>query len=95
MKPSIGRIVHVFANPAQNNGADVAPAVITRVWNDQGVNVRVLLDGPDTPWLTSITLHETREEAQKAHDEMVAAWPEDQRGSFAPLPFRAFWPERV
>ena len=43
MKPAVGRIVHAFANPTQANGADIAPAIITRVWSDQTVNVTVSL----------------------------------------------------
>ena len=34
MKPTVGRIVHVLVDPKQNNGSDVAAAVITRVWSD-------------------------------------------------------------
>lgn len=91
MKPSIGRIVHVFADPKNNNGADEAPAVITRVWGDHCINVKVLRDGPDTDWMTSLSLYDTREEAQAAHDEMVASWPAGP----ASTPFRAWWPPSV
>jgi hypothetical protein len=57
-KPSVGRIVHVPVEPSTSNGADVAPAVITRVWNDTTVNVRVLADAPPsaTDWRTSLVL---------------------------------------
>lgn len=68
-KPSIGRIVHVPAaalRGCEMNGADVAPAVITRVWSDAMVNVRVLLDGNDTPWKTSIALYQSREDYDRA-----------------------------
>lgn len=55
-KPSLGRIVLVPCDPAWNNGSDIAPAVVTRVWNDDVVNVRVLLDGVETvPARTSVT----------------------------------------
>lgn len=54
-KPSLGRVVLVPMDPAANNGAEVAPAIITRVWSDTCVNVRVLADGPDTPLRTSVT----------------------------------------
>lgn len=65
--PSVGRIVHVVADPQDNNGADTAAAVITRVFNqlqDGGwlVNLRVLLDGKDTPWKTSVKLVEGPED---------------------------------
>jgi len=79
MKPSIGRIICVFADPRWNNGADFAPAIITRVWNEDTpvtVNVRVLHDGPpERPanrldWLTSIPLYDTREDAEAAHAKL-------------------------
>lgn len=59
--PSLGRIVHVPMDPATNNGADVAPAVITRVWNDTTVNVRLLADAAPcaTDWRTSLVLVDT------------------------------------
>lgn len=57
--PSIGRIVHVPMDPAQNNGADVAPAVITRVWNDVCINVQILADVPGNAWRSSLTYVES------------------------------------
>jgi hypothetical protein len=68
--PSIGRIVHVGADPAINNGGDVAPAIITRVFGEHPaggwiVNIRVLLDGHETPWRTSVRLVE--ESSTDAH----------------------------
>jgi hypothetical protein len=49
MTPTVGRIVHVLVDPKANNGSDVAPAIITRVWNDSGVNLRVLRDNAPGP----------------------------------------------
>lgn len=54
-KPSIGRIVLVALDPTMNNGATIAPAVITRVWSDTSVNVRVLADSENLLWRTSLT----------------------------------------
>lgn len=54
-KPSVGRIVHVLMDPTMNNGADIAPAIITRAWSDTTVNLRVLADGNSTLWRTSST----------------------------------------
>lgn len=72
MTPSMGRIVMVNADPDENNGADQAPAVITRVWSDTLVNVRVFLDADTTPeWRTSVKLHDARPETV-GHD---AWWP--------------------
>lgn len=39
-----------------NNGSDVAPAVIVRCWSDICVNLRVLIDGNETLWVTSAIL---------------------------------------
>lgn len=78
--PSIGRIVIVPATALlptdENNGGTEAPAVITRVWSDTMVNVRVLLDGHETPWKTSITLHGSRAEYEQAGGAFGCYWPE-------------------
>lgn len=87
-KPAVGRIVHVFVDPAHNNGAGIAPAVITRVWNDQGVNLKVLLDHSDNIWLTSVTLCDDRDSAEKITSYRVA---DDGRK----YPAAAFWPPIV
>lgn len=84
-KPSIGRFVTVPAaalRGCEMNGAEVAPAVITRVWSDDMVNVRVLLDGNDTPWKTSIKLYASREDYDRA--ALVNG-----------MDFGCYWPERV
>lgn len=82
--PAAGRIVHVLADPNQNNGADVAPAIITRVWSEDMVNVRVLGDNAGPPeWKTSIKVYETREEAAASNTAAGA------------VPYAAFWPPRV
>jgi hypothetical protein len=64
MKPSVGRIVLVFADPKLNNGADEAPAIITRVFSDTCVNVTVFPDATTPYPRTSVNLHATRDEAQ-------------------------------
>lgn len=79
-KPSIGRVVIVPREPATNNGAAEAPAVISRVWPERPdgtclINVRVLEDNSATPtWLTSLGLHED-EDTARAHGNHVAWWP--------------------
>lgn len=70
--PSIGRVVVYHLTAAEqrascvyggaarplNNGADVAPAVIVRVFSDTLVNLHVMLDGPETLWVTSASMGE-------------------------------------
>lgn len=71
-KPSVGRVVLVPMDPDGNNGSDVAPAVITRAWNDSLINVKVLGDNAvAAEWRTSVTLHAERP-ANPQHD---AWWP--------------------
>jgi hypothetical protein len=89
--PSVGRIVHIAMDPAANNGGDIAPAVITRVWSDTCVNLRVLIDGPNVDWRTSVTLWESREALDAHHAQLVA----DGIVVEGSRPVGAFWPERV
>lgn len=94
MKPSLGDTVLIFTDPARNNGSDVAPARVTRVWSDDMVNVRVEHDGPSVPppgridWVTSVPLYLDRFEAEAAH---AAKW---EHADHEVPPFGAFWPER-
>lgn len=90
-KPSLGRIVIVPANPNANNGADVAPAIITRVWSDTLVNCRVLLDGTTLDWKTSITLYAGPDELAEALAKRDADNPHMVGTPF----FGAYWPPRV
>lgn len=67
--PTVGRHVHVLVDPSSNNGSDVAPAIITRVWSPSSINARVFHDiaGSSTiDGLTSIPLH-ADEETARAH----------------------------
>lgn len=80
-KPSLGRIVLVPVIPTLNNGESTAPAVITRVWSDDMVNVRVFGDcSPGAnEWKTSL----------KRVDEL----PEHEDGT---VPAHVWcWPPRV
>jgi hypothetical protein len=65
--PSLGRIVLVPADPAVNNGAHTAPAVITRVWTDDVINVRVLLDSDAIQWRTSVTYTDSLDTTEHTH----------------------------
>lgn len=67
MKPSIGRIVHYVVNVG--NARPVA-AIITAVWTDTCVNLRLFQDGSNTDpqtfseWVTSRSLDESETPAQ-------------------------------
>lgn len=52
--PTLGDIVLVAVEPAENNGSGVAPAIVTRVWSATTINARVLHDGPAFGWRTSL-----------------------------------------
>lgn len=99
-KPSVGRIVHVTVDGRYNNGSDVAPAVITRVWSDTCVNLRVLYDGPSVApegrqdWLTSWSVHESRE-ALDEHRAQRQAELDATAGGLTVAMHGAFWPPRV
>lgn len=58
LEPSIGDIVLVPVDPAENNGAAEAPAIVTRVWSATTINARVLHDGEATSWRTSLVYRE-------------------------------------
>lgn len=77
-KPSLGRIVITRVPPALNNGADEAPAIITRVWGEQPdgswtVNMRVLTDTPDNP-LSKTSVRLVDERPKVNGEDMHAAW---------------------
>lgn len=101
-KPSVGRIVHVLIDPTMNNGSDVAPAIITRVWPSGGpvdatgfvgyINVRVLADSDNTLWLGSINLFAER----PSLDELHALFPgQPDKGDGIGRGVVAFWPPRT
>lgn len=77
MKPTLGCAVLANVDPAQNNGSDTAPAIITRVWNETPdgawlVNLRVLVDTDAVPLsLTSVYLY-NQEPDERQH---CAWWP--------------------
>lgn len=76
---SLCRFVLVLGPVACHNGADVAPAVITRVWSAELVNVTVLPDGYQPRHATSVRLFADEQAARDAiagNEHGVAAyWP--------------------
>jgi hypothetical protein len=75
VKPTIGCIVITLVDPAKNNGADLAPAIITRVWNDTMVNIKTLNDGLANEWKTSVSLFGTEDEARERGGYSSCFWP--------------------
>jgi hypothetical protein len=78
--PSIGRIVVAVGAAARYNGADVAPAIITRVWSDECVNVTVFRDAGAPYTATSVRLFADEAEARGSLQHKTAS--------------AAFWPAR-
>ena len=69
MKPTIGTIVIYHCNEEEekkNNFQKDAPAVITAVWGENCVNLKVLLDGIENLWKTSCV---------EASGENCWSWP--------------------
>lgn len=95
MQPSPGRIVLTRVQPHRSNGADVAPAVISRVWDGPVtvdghtwhlVNLRVLNDGQQT-----VDAHTS---ARLFADKQAAdAWADTC--DTPPQTHVAYWPPRV
>lgn len=76
-KPSIGRVVIVPMPATANNGATEAPAIISRVWSDDMVNVRILPDASnEVPARTSVKLFADKAAADAFPGAHVAWWPE-------------------
>lgn len=69
IKPTVGRIILVACNLWPG---EARPAIVTKVWGDTCVNATVLQDAndrellPNRGNLTSITLYESQEAAEKS-----------------------------
>jgi hypothetical protein len=71
--PALCRMVIAAGVPHDgNNGSDQAPAVITRVWSDELVNVKVLTDGHRDLWWTSVPLYAGPDELDAAREAFLA-----------------------
>jgi hypothetical protein len=71
--PDVGDVVLVLMDPAENNGARTAPAIVTRVWSSTTINVHVLADGEATPWLTSLVYADSFDDTEGT--PAVWTWP--------------------
>lgn len=72
MKPTIGRIVHVHGR--NHNGSTVHPAIVTRVWSDDVINVLLCPDACAPYPLTSVALVD--DPSLGSTENPVACWPE-------------------
>lgn len=87
--PRVGDTVLVTVHPSTNNGADHAPAVITRVWSDALVNVAVHLDAHNgTDARTSVALYPDRAALDAAKAKRDAEIPTAAQYTFT----AAYWP---
>jgi hypothetical protein len=63
--PSIGRIVVYTAErnspEALPNNTLLMPAIITKVWPDGEVNLKILCDGPQNTWRSCVPYSESEE----------------------------------
>lgn len=82
MKPTVGRIVNYSCTKAEqellNNFQQVAPAIITAVWSDTCVNLKILHDGTLDRWKTSVIKFDSNIKNSDgfAFTEGVWDWPE-------------------
>ena len=74
MTATVGPIVLVRMDPGMNNGGDVAPPDISRVWDGGSVNVHVLPDGNVTEWRTSLVEVEDLDDRNNG-SRHVWMWP--------------------
>ena len=97
--PSIGQMLIVEGIDSKiNNGSDVAPAVITRAWSPDLVNVRAFLDGnaeEGTLGITSVELHPDRERYLVARDGKLASLRDAGHAESELRYIAAYWPPRI
>lgn len=80
--PTIGRVILVRMDQKENNGADVAPAIITRVWSECAdsswtINAKILADHEMNIWRTSLSLFSDQATAdrERPNGVHVGWWP--------------------
>lgn len=83
-KASLGRVVIAVGFKARSNGADVAPAMITRVWSQREdgawlVNAKIFRDNGSEQDVTSVYLFDDEATARgnnESHETMTSLhWP--------------------
>jgi hypothetical protein len=60
MKPTLGRIVifnvpDYIKNGINGNKQDKLPAIIVAVWSETTVNLKIITDGQNDIWVTSVS----------------------------------------
>lgn len=89
MIPSIGRIVLVNIAASVDDKPQLRPAVVTAVWSDICINVRLFSDGGnDTALLARIGVSE-------AHPEWLTSITQALAGDGSVGPRQWCWPPRV
>jgi hypothetical protein len=92
----IGEVVHVLLDPSQNNGSDIAPALVVRTWGDpfeldgverQPVNLRVHGDSAETLWLTSVALF-----ADRPSPEQLERWSAANKNGYRTVAYQPSHP---
>ena len=75
--PSLGDVVLVTADPEFNNGAKIAPAIVTSGWpGTTSINVRVLLNSDHPPeWRTSLAYTDDLDTVETAERPYRWTWP--------------------
>jgi hypothetical protein len=79
VKPYVGQMVIALIDPDTNNGTNVCPALINRVWpqvegQTQIVNMTVFPDQCGAQSWGSVGLYETQEDAEAGQEPQRAFW---------------------
>ena len=82
MTPTIGRIFLVQFHDRKFNGSDTHPAIVTAAHNEEYINARVLVDGTEVPWVTSVLRKDLAVRSEPPQD--VWYWPPREAGAEDP-----------
>lgn len=68
-KLKVGSSVQTTVDPRQNNGEEVAAALVTKVNDDGTVNLRVFFDSDEVRRVTNVTQVSTENKAKKESEK--------------------------
>jgi hypothetical protein len=88
MKPFIGFPVVVPVTPASDGDATEAVGIVSRVWSDDNVSVRVFPDSNDVGWRPGLTLLTEKPAEEDGPPADNVCWP-------LPAPVRDTAPDEV